>query len=51
MKYDFDKPINRQGTHCVKWDMAPHSAPEGAPTLNSPLDPQGRFRSEAEKEL
>ena len=22
--YDFDKPINRQGTHCVKWDMAPH---------------------------
>ena len=24
MKYDFDKPINRQGTHCVKWDMAPH---------------------------
>jgi len=28
--YDFDKPINRQGTHCVKWDMAPHSAPEGA---------------------
>ncbi len=32
--YDFDKPINRQGTHCVKWDMAPHSAPEGA-TLDS----------------
>ena len=30
MKYNFDKPINRQGTHCVKWDMAPHSAPEGA---------------------
>ena len=24
MKYNFDKPINRQGTHCVKWDMAPH---------------------------
>ena len=20
MKYDFDKPVNRQGTHCVKWD-------------------------------
>ena len=20
MKYDFDKPIERQGTHCVKWD-------------------------------
>ena len=35
--YDFDKPINRQGTHCVKWDMAPHSAPEGATTLNSKL--------------
>ena len=41
--YDFDKPINRQGTHCVKWDMAPHSAPEGATTLNSPLSarPEG----------
>ncbi len=37
MKYNFDKPINRQGTHCVKWDMAPHSAPEGATTLNSKL--------------
>ena len=24
MKYNFDKPINRQGTHCVKWDMALH---------------------------
>ena len=35
MKYDFDKPINRQGTHCVKWDMAPHSAPEGATLASS----------------
>ena len=33
--YDFDKPINRQGTHCVKWDMAPHSAPEGATLASS----------------
>ena len=32
MKYNFDKPINRQGTHCVKWDMAPHY-PQ-APTPN-----------------
>ncbi len=22
MKYDFDKPINRRGTNCVKWDEA-----------------------------
>ena len=35
MKYNFDKPINRQGTHCVKWDMAPHSAPEGATLASS----------------
>ena len=23
MKYDFDKPTQRRGTHCVKWDEAP----------------------------
>ena len=22
MKYDFDKEINRRGSHCVKWDAA-----------------------------
>ena len=33
--YDFDKPINRQGTHCVKWDMAPHYPQTPTPNLPS----------------
>ena len=45
MKYDFDKPINRRGTNCVKWDEAPHTAPEGASTASEALvSPSGDER-------
>ena len=23
MRYDFDKPVRRRGTNCVKWDLVP----------------------------
>ena len=38
MKYDFDKPINRRGTNCVKWDEAtphPSQGEESLDTLSS----------------
>ena len=45
MNYDFDKPINRRGTNCVKWDEAPHTAPEGASTASEALvSPSGDER-------
>ena len=39
MKYDFDKPINRRGTNCVKWDAEPPILNAQHSSLNSDLIP------------
>lgn len=30
MRYDFDTPVDRQGTHTCKWDQMPEGAPQDA---------------------
>ena len=38
MKYDFDKPINRRGTNCVKWDEATPHPSQGEESLDTICD-------------
>ena len=38
MKYNFDKPINRQGTHCVKWDEPTPYPSRGEGSLDTICD-------------
>ena len=38
MKYDFDKPINRRGTNCVKWDEPTPHPSQGEESLDTICD-------------
>ena len=38
MKYDFDKPINRRGTNCVKWDEPTPYPSQGEESLDTICD-------------
>ncbi len=47
MTYDFDTPVNRRGSDCVKWDVGPQELPMWIADMDFPAAPEIREALEA----